>query len=229
MKKLLMFAIVVNAFIANAQYKKASFLEKDGRTYELGLTSHIMSKPRSAQQGIHFGLGRETEKRLFSWYDLELLLPSNVKTTGIEYYTKKSEVITGKTKMGFILRYDWGYFLLDNTKDENKILPFITVGLNYKLGGGLKLDAANINQTYEDFYLSEFSGNIGFNGGAGAIFKFTEKIGARLTVGYNKQLSGNIFSSTRGSTSPSVDNTFETFVSHPYVTLAVRFKIIGED
>jgi hypothetical protein len=225
--KIMLAAIIMLASLQSfAQYKKVGFLEKDGRTYELGLSEHFMNKGRSAQSGVYFSFGRETDKKLFFWYDLELLLPSKFKTTGIEYYSQAAQQITGKTKPGFILRYNWGYFLTDNNKEDAKIFPFLTLGFNYKLGGGLTLDPANQNVYYENFLVPEFSGSAGVNFGGGSIFNLSKQLSVKLTGGYNYQLPKSIFESSTGG---GKNIEFADYISHPYVTVGVRFKINKED
>jgi hypothetical protein len=225
-KIMLAVTMIMASYTTIAQYKKASVLEKDGRTYELGLAGHFMNKGRSATQGIYLGIGKETNKKLFFWYDLELLLPAKFKTTGIEYLSQAVQPITGKTKLGFILRYNWGYFLTDNNKEDGKIFPFLTFGLNYKLGGGLTLDAANANVGYENFAAPEFSGSAGLNLGGGSIFNLSKNFSIKLTGGYNYQLPKSIFESSSGG---GTNIEYADFISHPYATVSVRFKIVKED
>jgi hypothetical protein len=226
-QKVITSVLLLTTINATAQYKKASFFEKDGRTYEAGITSHLLGKGRSAQQGVAFSFGRETSKRTFFWYDFELLFPSTFSTAGIVSYTQEAQTITGKSKLGFILRYNWGYFLLDNNKEENKILPFLNVGLNYKLAGsGLTLDPANENVYYENFAVPENSGSVGINFGGGAIFNLNKSFGIRLAGGYNFQISKSSFQSVTG-TDKQVE--YESFISHPYIGIGIRLKISTED
>lgn len=43
MKKIhILYLLMLASVIASAQYKKASFLNKSGRTYSLGTTVHVM-------------------------------------------------------------------------------------------------------------------------------------------------------------------------------------------
>jgi hypothetical protein len=98
--------------------------------------------------------------------------------------------------------------------------------LNYKLGGGLTLDPANQNESYENFEKAEFSGSAGLNVGAGSIFNLSNKLSFKLAAGYNYQLPNSVFSS---SVSGNKNNVYEDYISHPYATLSLRFKINKEE
>ncbi len=223
-KKMLALIVMMASLQSFAQYKKASFLEKDGRTYELGMAGHFMNKGRSATPGVYFSIGRETNKKLFFWYDFELLMAAKFKTTGIETYTLDVKSITGKTKPAFILSYNWGYFLTDNNSEEAKIFPFLTAGINTKIGGGLTLDAANQDEIYDNFEVAEFSGSVGLNFGAGSIFNLSNQLSFKLAAGYNYQLPRSIFESFRGK-----NIVYADYISHPYASLSLRFKINKEE
>jgi hypothetical protein len=46
-------------FSLSAQYKKASFFEKEGRTYEFGSRIYIMGEGRGNPIGYNIGFGRD--------------------------------------------------------------------------------------------------------------------------------------------------------------------------
>ena len=223
---------------SNAQYKKASFFERDGRTFELGTDTRILTKGRSLQQGIHVAFGREMSQRFFYNYEFELTLPSKYKTlTNVElntneYYRSYSkENISGKSKTGLLFRLNFGYFLKDDEDEKNKLVPFLTLGLHYKFIG-LKLsieDAVKTTSYYEIPYgespSSGSSGSAGINLGVGGLYKITNKIGFKFNGGYNVEISANpIFSNG------SIDiKSYEQFISHPYISLGLRYKIIGKE
>jgi hypothetical protein len=70
-------AILLAYSSTQAQYKKASFLNKSGRTYDLGFASHFLSGGGGTVPGIYYSYGRDKGKRTFHWFDLELLLYSS--------------------------------------------------------------------------------------------------------------------------------------------------------
>jgi hypothetical protein len=226
-KSVIVCILLLTTMKTTAQYKKASFFEKDGRTYEIGGTTHLLGKGRSAQQGVSLSFGRETSKRVFFWYDFELLFPSTFTTIGIVNYTQEVQTITGKSKLGFILRYNWGYFLTDNNKEENKILPLLNVGFNYKMAGsGLTLDPAYLSTNYENFTIPDNSGSVGVNFGGGAILTLNKSFSVKFLGGYNLQITKSTFNPI---TTVDKQEEYESYISHPYVSIGIRFKVSKDD
>jgi translation initiation factor 2 beta subunit (eIF-2beta)/eIF-5 len=234
-KTILAIIMIMASLTAIAQYKKASFLEKDGRTFEIGTDVHFLSGGRSAQQGIHFSFGREMVKRFFYNYDFEITLPSKFSTIATtEVITNYSNTyvkvpITGKSKTGLIFRLNFGYFLKDNEDEKNKIVPFITLGLHYKILG-LKLTVDNKDNTTNYYEISTGAnespaGSGGINLGLGGLYKISEKIGIKMNAGYNLEISAD----------PKFNNgaidviPYQQFNSHPYLSIGLRYKMNKED
>ena len=225
-KKIIAGIIMLASLPTFAQYKKASFLEKEGRTYELGAAGHFMSKPLSATPGIFFNYGLEKEKNTFYWMDFEFILPSKFSTIAQNTNTLQNVVLAGKTKLGFAYRYNYGYYLTDKNEETNKILPYVTAGLGFKLGGGgVSLKASEYNDT--NFGPAEFPVILGLNAGAGAIFRITNKIGIRVAGGYAYQIDTDKLNGDSGIEGNAI--IFQTYRSHPYVSFSLRFTSSEKD
>jgi hypothetical protein len=208
----------------NAQYKKASFLNKAGRTYDLGFTGHLISE--GMVPGIFYSYGKDNgTKRLFHWFDLELLLPSKFKYTTEDVDTKEAVTVKGSSKVGLIYRYNLGCYLLDNTKEGAKFLPFVTGGINVLLLGGTAKDYTtspeNVNPvkvaTNQNF-------SAGANAGIGMIYSFTSKFGLKAAAGYNYQ-----YNKTPSSWSDGVYSVYNVYTSHPYVSVGLHFRMENDD
>jgi hypothetical protein len=58
----------------SAQYKKASFFEKEGRTYELGSRIYMMGDGRGNPIGYTIGFGRDRAgKQFFSAWEIQMI------------------------------------------------------------------------------------------------------------------------------------------------------------
>ncbi len=205
---------------ASAQYKKASFLNKNGRTYELGSTGHLISKPRAFTPEFFFSYGRETEGRKFYWVDLGITAPAVFATTATDEYTSFPVPVTGRTKLGFGYGYNLGYYLIDKNNDKNKILPYLAAGLGMHISSGVTTDQ-DVSNTYFDS--KQYAVSIGLNGGAGVLFKISEKFGVRAAGGYSYQYNPH---PPKGY---GEDKQYDAFVSAPYATLALRIKFNSEE
>lgn len=227
MKKIQILALILlTTFMVHAQYKKASFFSKGGRTYEFGTTAHLMGDGKAAPLGFYFGWGRDkTESHFFRWTELVVLPPykyryqtmaSNSSNGG----AKESVWVSGKSSTHMVYNFNVGYHLLDRSEDEKKILPFVFLGFNVVLAGSIK--EQNYTSGYYDLEKetagSEFS--LGVRGGAGVLFNLTEKTAIKLAAGYNHQFNFD------------VDNygtsTYDIFTSHPLVSLGIRFRLLEE-
>ena len=236
MKKInLLLALAILTTIANAQYKKASFLNKDGRTYDLGISPHFLSNSSATAMGILFSYGRDKgNNRIFHWYDLELILPTTFKytTNGTTYdnntnayVTIPNVHVTGKSTTQLIWRYNFAYYLLNNQDEKNKLLPFVSAGINWCLSGASPsgvLTVDNNASVYDlDKYPAPVSLSVGADVAAGAIYDITKVIGAKILLGYNFQK--NYHSSLSGS---SLQSEYYYFLdNHLYGSIGIRFRM----
>ncbi len=99
---------------AQAQYKKASFLNKSGRTYDLGFAGRFLSGGGGTVPGIYYSYGRDKGKRIFHWFDLEVLLPTRFTYNTVDKNNAETVVtVSGKSKLGIVYRYNFAYYLTD--------------------------------------------------------------------------------------------------------------------
>jgi hypothetical protein len=200
MKKLFLLAVFFSAIATSqAQYKKASFLNKKGRTYDLGLTSRVLGGGNSVALGFNFSYGKErSNKRLFHWWDLDYTLGNkyNYNTTAKVFtsggaFTETPIKVSGKTGSNLAWRYNLAYFLLNNGNEDNKLLPFVdlSVGLILSMQGRLDYTTSPaINSIPQKEVLPEVGGwTAGM--GAGAIYRVNEGVGIKFTATYYGVLS----------------------------------------
>jgi hypothetical protein len=235
MKKIgTLIALVSFITSANAQYKKASFLNKKGRTYDLGITSRMLGGGNSAAFGINFSYGKETsEKRTFHWFDLDYVqgnkfaYNTTAEIFGFGGNPSIPVVVSGKTGSTFAYRYNFGYFVLDNGNLENKILPYVTFSLG-------TIFAVKGNTTYEVSPTSAVGGyldkqvtnlNIGYTTGigAGVIYKVTGNFGIKLNAAYLGVLSAEKLKTT------ITKNIFVTLPNHVSISLGAHWLLDRDD
>jgi len=223
MKQLSFVLLLILATTAvSAQYKKASFFSKGGRTYTVGATFHSMGDGKGTPVGFFFSGGKDnTEKRLFRWYELEFIPAYNYsfQTMGINSGsgTKEEVTIAGKSQFQFLYNFNLGYHLLSRSEGEKKINPYVFAGVDV-----LFLSGTNYANAYDTHY--EFDKNVstetfgvGLRGGIGALLNFNEKIALKTDLGYNLQYNLDL------------DDYYSTpmyyvFASHLSLTTGIRFR-----
>jgi hypothetical protein len=228
MKKLFLLVVLFSAIATSqAQYKKASFLNKKGRTYDLGLTSRVLGGGNSVALGFNFSYGKErSEKRLFHWWDLDYTLGNKYTySTTTKVYTGSSFIetpisITGKTGSNLAWRYNLAYFILNNGNEDNKILPFVdlSVGLILSVQGRLDYTTSPIiNAIPKKEVLAEVGGWTA-GAGAGAIYRINEGFGIKLTATYYGILSTE-------SKDASNRDIFKTLPNHVGVSVGAHWLL----
>ena len=229
MKKNYLIALMVLLSInMHAQYKKASFLTKAGRTHDIGGAGHFINDGNVTLPGIFYSYGKEsTEKRIFHWFDLELTLPAKFSYKTQDAVSQNPVTVSGKSSTGLIYRYNLAYYLMDNSNADNKLLPFITAGINFTIAGTKIKTVVYSPESFTDVKKTPAAdgGNAGANLGLGGIYNFTSKVGLKLTAGYSYQVNAN----ANGFNQPDGYSIYNVFASHPYVTLGVRFRMDGDD
>lgn len=228
MKKLFLLAVFFSAIATSqAQYKKASFLKKKGRTYDVGLTSRVFGGGNSAALGFSFGYGKErSDKRLFHWWDLDYVLGNkfNYSTTALVYTggvnLEKPVTVSGKTAASLAWRYNLAYFILDNGNEDNKLLPFVdlSVGIMGTLyGKGTYTTTpeaiSNLNKPVL-LTIGGYTAGIG----AGAIYKVNNGFGIKLTAAYNGVL-------TSENSSYSGEGNFKTLPNHVSISIGAHWLL----
>jgi hypothetical protein len=218
-------AILLICSSVNAQYKKASFLNKSGRTYDLGFAGRFVSGRGSTVPGIYYSYGRDKGKKIFHWFDMELLLPTSFKYNTVDKNNAATIVtVTGKAKTGLAYRYNFAYYLTNVENTESKIKPFVTAGINVLIiGGGAGTYDYTPTQTDPEKRVEDSPFNYGCNAGLGGIYTLGEKIGIKMMAGYNLQT--NLTNKNYGSDSYTYHTVFS---SHPYIGIGIRFLMTGD-
>jgi len=214
-------AILLACSSVQAQYKKASFLSKSGRTYDLGASARFLSGGGGTVPGFYYSYGRDKGKRVFHWFDLEFLVPTKFNYNTNDKADPQTVVnVTGKSKFGLAYRYNLAYYLTNVENSESKLKPFVTAGINFLITGGTASTYDYTPSNADPSKIPLFSAfNCGANAGLGGIYSISEKIGIKLTAGYNWQ--GTV-STESGS------SVYNVFGNHAYVGLGIRFVIVGD-
>lgn len=212
--------------VAQAQYKKASFLNKSGRTYDLGGIGHFLSGGAGTFPGIYYSYGRDQGKRTFQWFDLEVILPTKFSYNTVDKNNPRTAVtVTSKSALLFLYRYNFAYYLNNPENSESKFKPFVTAGVNIKLKTFNPTDYELKPANTEPAKIADFTGfSMGVNAGIGGIYALTEKFGIKVMAGYNLQYQKNPdgYSAIEGYT------IYKVYANHPYVGLGIRFTINGD-
>lgn len=225
----LILIITISSISLKAQYKKATFFTKTGRTYELGANFHFLNKSATS---LYYSAGSDKGlKRTFQWVELAVVLPStySYNTKAKSYDPSLPDMvdvtISGKTPVSGFYRYNYGIYLIDNTKGDKMFLPYIAFGANIFATFGITDDNYYSSGSYDDLEKvpakTAFGG--GINGGLGFIFNFSKKVGLRFAGGYDLQYNTTIDFSDNDSKSK-----YYFFKSHPYASVGVRLRIIKE-
>ncbi len=204
MKKRLLFLLLITFNTALiAQYKKASFLNKKGRTYDLGTSGHFLGGGNSTGVGFYFSYGKESNtKRLFHWFDLEYALGHNYSYSSTAYTaygstTPTAVIVNGKTDASLAYRYNLAFYILDNGNEDNKFLPFINASLGVVLP---LMNTLNYTVTPTSIDLPAKSiipigGAYTAGIGAGATYYVTKSFGVKLNATFygvlSKESNGN--------------------------------------
>jgi hypothetical protein len=225
-QKLILVIVVLVSISAKAQYKKASFLQRSGRVYELGTGIQVYGSGLGASPLFTFSYGKDKgANRVFHWWDLELVAPSKFKynTTGRNSSSVPVPItVSGKTASLIYWRYNWAYYLGDNSSEDAKILPFLKLGLTLTISEfgnrtyAYTVTPSNISNP-EKTPGSKISGGADF--GAGIIYKFSEKIDFKAVAGFRGIIES---AATEYSRFPVIKN-------HPFLNVGVRFLMKGDD
>jgi hypothetical protein len=204
---------------ASGQYQKSNFLNKSGRTYDFGVTRRLFSGGRSDATGVIISYGREnSEKRLHTWFDTELVFGSNYTYNTVASFDASTPVtVTGKSGLSVAMRYNLAFFLTDNSSEETKLLPFLNIAAGYMTVGTFQEETYSPN-TYPEKITSDERAGFTYGGGGGIIYRFTPSLGVRLSAAYY-----GVSQKNAGA------NVFSLITNYPAVTLALRYKILGDE
>jgi hypothetical protein len=209
------------SFSLSAQYKKASFFQKEGRTYEFGSQLYAFGDGKGSPIGFKIGFGRDRDgKQFFSSWELQFI-PSYKYSFATTDENNDPVQVNGESKSQFIYAVHYNYHILKNDDEQRIIKPFVTAGFNIVLASGAK----TVNYTPELAYnikqdVVGGSFNAGIDGGLGTLINFSPKLGLKLQGGYNAEFNiGNYDFEGKG---------YYMFTSHPYVSLSLRIRIVSD-
>ena len=205
----------------SAQYKKASFFEKEGRTYELGSRAYFMGDGRGTPVGFSIGFGRDRGgKRFFSAWEIQIIPSYSYSYTTVD---ENNDPIykNGKTRTMWIYSPNYGYHLLKN--EENRVVqPYVLAGLHILLLGGVKEETETQGYGYPQRNTADESLSFGISGGLGCLVNFSSRFGLKIQGGYDHQ-----FNASPDHWDEAVA-PYYLFPSHPYASIALRIKVIRD-
>lgn len=191
-----------------AQYKKATFLDRPGRTYGFNPKLYAMGDGKGTPVGFAFTFGQER---------METHWVTNWEIQFVPSYKYEGPYGDGKARSQFILGFNYGYNFLKNEEAPKKFNPYLIAGWNIILYGGAKKTDWNA----EEPYISKKTLSAGFGGGAGVNYNFASRCGLKLEGGYTYQIN-------RDYDESDAENMYFMFTSHPYVSLGIFLRIIKD-
>jgi len=218
MKKLTVTLILLALYAGvSAQYKKASFFQKEGRTYGFGARMYAIGDGKGSPVGFYAAFGRDQDgKRLFTWWELQYI-PSFKFSVNVKDRDNNPITVSGKSRSHLIYAANWGWHIIKGEGETPKFQPYLTAGFNMGILGGVK---EMNNDNYDNkTTVAERAFSCGIGGGAGCFYNITPGFGLRVEGGYT--LEGNIEIESNGSTG----GTYYMFTKHPYVSAGLRFRI----
>lgn len=225
MKKLI-FAMMVICISPglSAQYKKAGFFEKEGRTYELGAQYYMMGEGHDNVLGYKVSFGRDRDGRsMFKSWDIQFI-PSHQYSYKTEDDMGMPVTVHGTSASTFVLGFNWGFHLLKNTPDELKrVQPFVGFGFNTLVLSGIKSETTDPETwNFRKRNTSEQTISVGFNGNLGCIFNINPTWAIKLAGGYSHQFNMS------AQNWDDEAKPFFVFDSHKFASLGVRLRIVSE-
>jgi hypothetical protein len=222
MKKLtLSMAVLFSSLCLCAQYKKASFFGKEGRTYEIGSQMYNFGDGKGSPIGFKIAFGSDQDgKQFFSAWELQYIPSYKYSFTTTDENTG-SVLVSGKSKNAFVYAVNYGYHLLKNDESERKVKPYVTAGFNIVISSGVKTQIITPDDSYNlQKGTSDEQFNFGLSGGLGCMVNFTQKFGLRLQGGYNFQvpIGGD----------EGYDEVYRLFTSHTYISAGLRLRIAAK-
>ena len=235
MKKIITIAAFATLSITSfAQYKKASFLNKEGRTHEIGTNiSFISNGGGTPVLSIVYSGSLETDKKLSLFSDIEIMLKGKFSFNA-EYYNNiavtETGKLTGQTPAYLIVKYGAQYrFINTDNSEEAKLVPYVRLGLLY----GLSFSSDYKLRDKDGNYVSEGNSNpptpeqetpFGLEVGGGVTYYFTKNIGVKAGANYRQFISIN-----RINDAGNADNTFYPLKSNPCISISLKFRIFREE
>lgn len=216
--------VLLSTFIclaASAQYKKASFFNKQGRTYGLATRAYLLGDGKGTPMGLELSFGRDRDgKQFFSSWSLQFIPSYNFSYTTVDENNTPATV-NGKSKMQLLYGANYGFYLLKNDNSEQKFKPYVNAGFNIVVFGGLKYVSDGGDHNFKKIVTHDnFSAGLG--GGVGCLYILSPVIGLKLDAGYTYQFNVESTIEEEGQ------EFYHMFTKHPYVTAGIRFRISSE-
>ncbi len=208
----------------SAQYKKASFFGKEGRTYGLNAQAYTMGDGKGNPFGFTATFGRDRDgKQFFSSWELQVIPSYKFSFNTTDEYNEPITV-SGKTRTHLIYGVHYGYFLLKNNEEEKqrRIKPYLFAGFNIVLLGGASGDIENNNIGYNKKAVADQNFSMGLRGGIGCLVGLSPKFALKLDGGYNRQfnISSEAFEDTE---------EYHLYHHHPFASVGIRFRVATEE
>ena len=225
MKKIIrIVAMLLLSFKLSAQYKKAGFFEKEGRTYEIGTQLYSMGKGNGSPIGYKISFGRDRDgKTLFTSWDLQFI-PSHKYSYSTTDENNTPINVTGSSKLTILYGLNWGFHLLNNDADEKpRVQPYITTGIVTLISSGVKSESYS-SEPY-GFPKRSTSGqtfSVGLSAGVGSIFNLNSKLALKIQGGYTHQFNLSL---------EAWDDDIKPFYvydSHIFGSVGLRLRIVRD-
>jgi hypothetical protein len=211
--------IIAVSISANAQYKKASFLQRGHKNYGLTAGMKFFGDGLTATPSFRFTYGNDKGKnRIFHWWDLDYTLGGNYSYTAPSSNGGTARV-NGKTSGYLSIVYNWAVYLMDNKNDDNKVLPFLKLGLAAGLTNRKYINETVTPSTASPDRYTNFTSSFGYDGGAGVVYKINDRINFIGSGGYRFELTDQL----------DDESYYYVIKNHPYVNVGIRILIKGED
>ncbi|WP_462255236.1 hypothetical protein [Ferruginibacter sp.] len=217
-----------------AQYKKASFLNKDGRTHELGSNiSFFGNNGGSTVLSVVYSGSLETEKKLSTFTDIELMMKGKFSYNA-EYYspsagTTVTGMLYGEKPPYLMLKYGLQYrFTKKEIEEDNKLVPYLRLGLLYgiALNTDYKLKDKSGNSVTENTTpsLPSIEVPFGVEAGAGITYYFTKNLGVKVGANYRQFFQIDALNGGNND-----ESTLYPLKNHPGISIALKYRIFKEE
>lgn len=212
MKKInLTLLVLCISLCSMAQYKKASYFGKDGRTYALGTRFYMLGGSSGTVMGYTLSLGRDMDgKRFFSGQEFQFIPSYKVQLEVLDP-SGSYKPVNFTTKLQVIYTGTFGWFLLNNDNDR-KIKPYLSASFGIKFMGGVKE-----SYDFTDEIAADLPFSVNLNGGAGLFFYMKPWLGLKAEGGYSYQ---NSLSNT------GLNQKDYALPNHPYASAGLVFRIL---
>lgn len=227
MKKITTTVIVaIIAMQGYAQYKKASFFNKDGRVYELGVANSFFSNQEGKPaMSFFYSNSIEGDKKTSAYFDFEFMPKSKFSYTGTYYSYSAGNTVTGKITANrgaaLLLKYGVQYRFVNAEAENQKIVPYAKLALliGYDFGASDPVSQTDGSVSPEP-YPNDTESVVGLEGGAGIAYNFSKNFGIKLGGAYRAAFPID----------PSItgNSTYHSFKSHPMVAISLKYKIFSE-